>query len=97
MYLFCNQDLVEKTTKSKNKMQLKSNISTMTVSHKATVTIYHNSVCFSEESIMKIIALINLRLQYLVTSRSNEMMFIVYRESKCNPNMQFQMHDIGLH
>ena len=58
---------------------------------------YHRSVWFSEDSITNIIALRNLRLQYLVTYRSNEMMFIVHIESKGKPNMQFIMHEIGMH
>ena len=36
MDLFCNRALVENTTKSKMKMQLKRNDGTMTVSHQAT-------------------------------------------------------------
>ena len=51
----------------------------MTVSHQATVNGYHNSVWFSENAIANIIELSNLRLQYLVTYRSDDMMFIVHK------------------
>ena len=63
MDLFCNQDLVKKTTKSKNKMQLNSNNGTMMVSQKATVTGYHKSVWFNKKTSTNIIALRNPRLQ----------------------------------
>ena len=89
--IFCNQFLVEKTNKSKNKMRLKRNGGTMTVSHKATVTGYPKSVWFREKTIMKIIALNNLRLQYLVTYNIDEIM------SKVKPTTQFQMNESGLH
>ena len=97
MDIFCKKYLAEKTTKSKTKTHLKSNCGTMTVSHKATVTGYHNSVWFSEKAITNIIALINLRTQYPVTYRSNEMLFIVHQESKGKPNMKLQMHESGTH
>ena len=67
MDLFCNIYLVEKTTNSKTKMRLKSNVGTMKVSHQETESSYHNIVWFSENPITNIIALSNLRLQYLVT------------------------------
>ena len=59
----------------------------MKVSHQAAANGYHNSVWFSENAITNIVAPINLRLQYLVTYRSDEMMFIVQRESERKPNM----------
>ena len=78
-------------------MQLKINSGTMTVSHKATVIDYHNSVWFGKKSITNIIALSNIRPQYLVTYRIYEMMFIVHQESKGDPYMQFRMNKSGLH
>ena len=69
----------------------------MAVSHQATANGYHNSVWFSENAITNIIVLRNLRLQYLVTYRSNDMMFIVHREYEGKPNIQFRMYDSGLH
>ena len=68
----------------------------MTVYHQKTVNGYHNSVWFSENFITNIIYLSNLRLQYLVTYRSNEMILIFHRESEVKPNMQFRIHEIGL-
>ena len=60
-------------------MQLKSNGGTTTVSHQATVNGYHNSVWFSKNFITNIIAMGNLRLQYLVTYKRDDTMFIVHR------------------
>ena len=78
-------------------MRPKSNNYTITVSHQATVNGYHNSVWFSENSITNIIALSNLRLQYLITYRSNKVMLIVRRESGDKLNVQFIMHDSGVY
>ena len=66
----------------------KNNGITMTVSYKETVTVYHNSVWFIKKSITNTITLINLRLQYLITYRSKEMMFIVHRYSNNNHSVQ---------
>ena len=66
------------------------------MSQRSMVNGYHNSVWFSENATANIIVLINLRLQYLVTCRSDYMMFIVHRESEGKPNMQFRMHESGL-
>ena len=63
-------------------MQLKSNDGMTTVSHQAMVNGYHNCVWFSENTITDIIVLINLRLQYMVIYRIDEMMFIVFRSSE---------------
>ena len=63
-------------------MRINSNDSTMTVPHQAMVNGYHNSVWFSENTITDIIVLINLRLQYMVIYRIDEMMFIVFRSSE---------------
>ena len=71
IYIFCNQNLVEKPTKAKTKIQINSNGGTITVSHKVTVTVYDNSVWFIKKSITVIIDINNLRLQYPVTYRSN--------------------------
>ena len=58
---------------------------------------YRNIVWFSENDIINIIALSNLRLQHLVIYRSEEMIFIFNRESEGKPNMQFRMHESGMH
>ena len=70
---------MENTTKSKTNIRIKSNGGKMIVSRQATLNGYHNSVWFSENIITNIISLRNLRLQYLVTYRINEIMFIVHR------------------
>ena len=69
----------------------------MMVSQEATVTSYHNIVCSRKRSITNIIVLVNLRLQYLITYRSNDIIFIVHQESKDKPNMQFQIDESKLH
>ena len=61
-------------------MRLNISGNTMKISHQATVNGYHDSVGFSENAITTIIAMSNLRLQYLVTYRGENMMFIVHRE-----------------
>ena len=76
-------------------MRLKINGSAMAVSHKASVNVYHNSVGFSEKFISNNITLSNLRLQYLFTFRSNEIMFIVHQESNGKLNIYFIMQIAG--
>ena len=88
---------MEKKAKSKTKIQLKRNDGTMTVSHQSMANCYHNNVWFSEYTITNIVALRNLRLQYLVTYRSNKMVFIVHIEYGEKPDMKFRMHDSGLY
>ena len=67
------------------------------VSHKSTLTGYYNIVWFSEGAITNIIVPSNIRIQYLVTYRRNEIMFIVHWDSTGDPNMQFGMHESGMH
>ena len=67
----------------------------MKISHQANG--YHSSVWFSEISVTDNIALRNLHLQYLFTYRIDEMMFIVHRKYEGKPNMQFIMHESGMH
>ena len=97
MYLFCNQALVGKIAKSKTKVQLKSNGGTMIVSHQATVNQYQNSVCFSKNNITNIVSLSNLRLKYLITYRSNMMVFILHGGYEGKPNIQAIIHQRSLH
>jgi hypothetical protein len=73
-------------------MRLKSNGGTMEVTQKATMEEYNKTVWFSTRSITNIIALRNLIDQY-----SDDLMFIVHRESESKPNMEFKMHKRGLH
>ena len=60
-------------------MKLNINGGVMTVSRQATPNGYHKSVWFSENSITNILALSNLRLQYLVPNRSDKIMLIFHR------------------
>jgi hypothetical protein len=78
-------------------MRLKSNVGTMTVSRKATLPGYNKSVRFSTRAITNIIALHNLIEQYRVTYYSDDLIFVVYRELESKPNMEFCMHESGLH
>jgi hypothetical protein len=78
-------------------MRLKSNVGTMVVTRKATVEGYNETVWFSTRAITNIIALRNLIDQYRVTYDSDNLMFVVHRESESKPNMEFKMHKSGLH
>ena len=97
MDLFCNPKLVSGITKTSNKMKLQSNGGTMMVSHKATVAGYNHKVWYSKHAITNIIALSNLIQQYRVTYDSNDQMFVVHREDHNMFNMEFKMHESGLH
>jgi hypothetical protein len=97
MDLFCNTSLVSKISKSRSNMRLKSNGGTIVVSRKPTMEGYNKTVWFSTRAITSIIALHNLIDQYRVTYDSDDLMFVVHRESESNPNMEFKMHKSGLH
>jgi hypothetical protein len=97
MDLFCNAALVKKISKSRSNMQLKSNGGTMVVTRKAVMEGYNKNVWFSTRAIANIIALRNFIDQYRVTYSSDDLMFVVHRESESNPNMEFKMHKSGLH
>jgi hypothetical protein len=97
MDLFCNAALVSKISKSRSNMRLKSNGGTMVVTRKATMEGYNKNVWFSTRAITNIIALCNLIDKYRVTYDSDDLMFVVHRESESKPNMEFKMHKSGLH
>jgi hypothetical protein len=97
MDLFCNAALVSKISKSRSNMRLKSNGVTMIVTRKATMEGYNKTVWFSTRAIINIVALRNLIDQYQVTYDSDDLMFVVHRESESKPNMEFKMHKSGLH
>jgi hypothetical protein len=78
-------------------MRLKSNGGTMVVTRKAYMAGYHKTVWFSKKAITKIIALRNLIQQYRVTYDSDDLMFVVHQDSDSKPNMEFPMHECGLH
>jgi uncharacterized protein YodC (DUF2158 family) len=97
MDLICNPALVRKTFKSDKSMCLKSNGGTMTVTHKAQMAGYHAHGWYDKKAITNILALRNVIKQYRVTYDSDNQMFVIHRESEGKPNMQFQMHESGLH
>jgi hypothetical protein len=97
MDLFCNAALAINTIKSKTIMQLKINCGTMVVTQKETMMGYKKTVRFSTRSITNIIALRNVIDQYRVTYDSYDLMFVVHGESESKPNMEFRMHESGLH
>jgi hypothetical protein len=97
MDLFCNASLVSKTSKSNSSMRLRSNGETMVVSHRATLLGYYKTEWFSTRAITNIIALRYLIDQYRVTYDSDDLMFVVHRELENRPNMEFRMHESGLH
>jgi hypothetical protein len=77
-------------------MCLKTNAGTMLVGQKASIPGYTKRVWFSSRAITNIVALSNLIQQYRVNYDSNELMFVVHREPQ-KPNMEFKMHESGLH
>jgi hypothetical protein len=95
--LFCNAALVSKISKSRSSMRLKSNGGTMAVTRKAIMEGYNKTVWFSTRAITNIIALCNLIDQYRVTYYSDDLMFVVHRESESKPNMEFKMDKSGLY
>jgi hypothetical protein len=69
----------------------------MVVTQKATMEGYNNTVWFSTQAITNIIALRNRIDQYRVTYDSDDLMFVVHRDSESKPNMEFKMHKSGIH
>jgi hypothetical protein len=78
-------------------MRLKSNVVTMVVTQKATIMGCNKTVLFSTQAITNIIALCNLIDQYHVTYDSDDLMFVIHQESESKLNMEFRMHESGLH
>jgi hypothetical protein len=77
-------------------MQLKINGGTMVVTRKETMVGYNTTVWFSTRAITNIIALRNLIYQYRVTYDSDDLMFVVHRETESMPSIEFRMHESGL-
>jgi hypothetical protein len=48
-------------------------------------------------AITNILSLSNVIKQYRVTYDSNDQMFVVHREPEGKPDMEFWMHESGLH
>ena len=97
MDLTCNKGMVAKVFKSGSSVRLRSNGGSMLVTHKAKMPGYHKNVWFSKKAIANIVALSNLIKQYRVTCDSDDLMFVVHRESENKPNVEFRMHESGLH
>jgi hypothetical protein len=97
MDLFCNAALVSNIIKSRSNMRLKSNGGTMVVTRKAMMEGYNKTVWFSIRAITNIIAIRNLIDHYRITYDSENLMFVVHRDSESKPNMEFKMHKSGLH
>jgi hypothetical protein len=81
MDLFCNTALVSKTSKSNSNMKLERNGGTMVVTRKATMPGYNKTLWFRTRAITNIITLRNLIDQYRFKYDSENLMFIVHRES----------------
>ena len=97
MDLFCNKSIVNKITKSKSRLKVQSNGGSMYVTNKASIPGYKNKVWFSKNAITNIISLKHLIQQYWVTYDSNDETFVVHRDKDGLTNMEFQMHESGLH
>ena len=67
------------------------------VTHKATVTGYKQDVWFKKYAITNTISLKNLIKQYWVTYDRIDQIFVVHREDQEKPNMEFKMHEYGIH
>jgi aromatic ring-cleaving dioxygenase len=79
-------------------MRLKSKGGTLLIKKQAEISGYHAHVWYNKKNaITNIISLRNLAKQYLVTYDSDDKMFVVHWESVGKKNMEFRMHDSGIH
>ena len=78
-------------------MKVQGNGVTLAVSHKATVPGYKQDVWFIKYAITNIISLKNLIKKYRVRYDSIDQISVVHREYQENPNMEFNMHQYGIH
>ena len=69
----------------------------MVVTHKAKMAGYNKNIWFRKRAITNIIYLGKIIQKYRVTYDSEEKMFIVHREAEEKPNMEFRMHNSGIH
>jgi hypothetical protein len=95
--LFCNDQLVLETHESRSTMRLRSNGGSMSVTRRANMSGYRQSVWFSKGAITNIVALSNMTKQHRVTCDSNDETVVIHREKSGLPNMQFRKHESGLH
>ena len=97
MNLFYNPDLVEDINKVKRNLRIQSNGGEMSVNQKAKIPGYNMRVWFNRRDITNIIALKKLTKHRIFTYDSNDQMFIVHREEKDLPSMEFIFHDSDVH
>ena len=95
--LFCNRKLVTSIWKTDETMTIESKGGELTTNLKARVKNY-GDVWFADDAITNVLCLKNVRDKgYRVTYDSDDQMFVVHRESENKPNMEFWMHESGLH
>ena len=97
MDLLQNPELFEYIKKVKGPLRIQINGVEMSANQKENITGYNKRVWFIIRAITNTIALKNLTEQYKVTYDINEQMFIVHTNVSGLLNMEFQMHDSGLH
>ena len=97
MDLLFNPKLVGNIYKAKKNMYLQSNGGKMIITNKAQVAGYKPHVWFDQKYITNLIALKNLMNQYCITYDNLDEICIVHIEEHGNHNMQFRMHESGLH
>ena len=78
-------------------MKLKGNGNILAVTHKAKFPGYEQDVLLRKNSITNIIALKNLIKPYRVTYDSIDQIFVVHKEYQEKPNMEFKLHEYGIH
>jgi len=84
--------------KTKGGARVDSNGGYLQANHKGKVSGYWNDLWYDKKAIANIIALKNLKKQYRISydSESSDA-FIVHREDKGLPNIEFKMHPLGLY
>ena len=78
-------------------MKVKGNVVTLAVTHKATIPGNKKDVWFRKYAITNTIDIKNLFEQYQVTYNSIDKIFVLYRKYQEKLNMEFKMHESGLH
>ena len=82
MDMLYNSDLVDNTTKPRNKMTVQVSGGTIVVTHKATVPGYKQYIWFNKYDITKIISFKNLIKTYQVTYNNINQILLVHREDQ---------------
>ena len=78
-------------------MRLQRNGGKMLITNKAEVVSYKPRVWFEKKSITNLINLKNLIKHYRVTYESLEYMFIFHQAEHGKDNMNFRIHESGIH